>query len=225
MEDSAYHSLHAGRQSRATVLVLALVVTLSARAIPAWRALGLIWKNHLGGEATLSYELFHDLVLLILGLCLALSACRQSGLALGTLRRCWRGVLLVCGGPILITALVYPNLAERPFAEAGWSMWAVSPLAQDLVFIGFLYGQLELAFPGYVHPRIALSRALFLTSVFFALWHVPNLTGMSTSYVAFQVTYAAVGLIVIGLSRQWTGSIIYATFTHSAANAVAWAAG
>jgi len=162
MEDSTYHSLHAGRQSRATVLVLALVVTLSARAIPAWRALGLVWKNHLGGEATLSYELFHDLVLLILGLCLALSACRQSGLALGTLRRCWRGVLLVCGGPILITALVYPNLAERPFAEAGWSMWAVSPLAQDLVFIGFLYGRLELAFPGYVSSKPHFSSAVFL---------------------------------------------------------------
>lgn len=222
MENPADSSPQVERPSPATVLAIALVVTLSARAIPSWYSLGMIWKNQLGGAETLSYELFHDLVLLILGLCLALSAPRRSGLVLGAVRQRWRGLLLVCGGPMLICALVYPNLAERPFSDNGWTMWAVSPLAQDLVFIGFLYGQLELAFPGYVHSRIKLSRALLLTSAFFALWHVPNLAGMSSGYVGFQLTYTAGGLAMVGLSRQWTGSILYATITHSVVNAIAW---
>jgi len=132
-------------------------------------------------------------------------------------------VLLVCGAPILLTALVYPNLAERPFAGASWSLWAISPVAQDLVFIGLLYGFLDTAFPGDVLPRIPLRRALVLTALFFALWHVPNLSsGMSAGYVAFQLGYAAVGVIVVGLSRQWTGSILYGTLTHTAINAIAW---
>ncbi len=210
--------------SRATTLALSLVVTLAARAVPAWFVLRAIWRHELGGAANIRYEFFHDLVLLCLGLCLALSAPRRSGLTLGRLRGHVCGVLLVCGAPILLTALVYPNLAERPFAGASWSLWAVSPLAQDFVFLGFLYGFLDAAFPGTVHARLPLHRALVLTALFFALWHLPNLgSAMSPGYVAFQLGYTAVGLIVVGLSRQWTGSILYGVLTHTAINAIAWA--
>ena len=204
-------------------IALALVITLATRAIPDWYIPAKIWTDSFGHETYLPYPLFHTLVLLAIGLCLALSAPRRSGLQLGSLRAHWRGVLLVCGVPILLCALVYPNLPERPFAGAHWGMWAVSPLAQDLVFIGFLYGQLERVFPGCIHPRLALSWGLVLTSLFFALWHLPNLSStMSGAYVAFQMCYVVAGLVVIGLSRQWTGSILYATATHSAVNAIAW---
>jgi membrane protease YdiL (CAAX protease family) len=131
-------------------------------------------------------------------------------------------VLLVCGGPILITAVVYPNLPERPFVNADWTMWALTPLREDLLFAGFLYGQFALAFPGNVHRRVALNRSLALTAIFFALWHVANLgNGMSGAYVAFQVIYVGVGATVIGLSRQWTGSVYYGMITHAATNAIA----
>lgn len=213
---------HLKQTSRATWLAVALVVTLSARAIPNWNFLARVWKERLGGEDMLSYALFHDLVLLVLGACLALSSPRQSGLRLGALRDHWRGVLLVCGVPILLTAIVYPNLPSRPFAESNWSMWLISPLAQDLVFIGFLYGQLDRVFPSRVCERLPVSTALVLTALFFALWHVPNFEGMSVGYVTFQLIYTAAGLVVVGLSRQWTGSIAYATITHSAINLIAW---
>ena len=203
-------------------LAVALVITFAARAIPSWYLLGRFWQDQLGGEATLPYGRFHSLVLLALGGCLALSAPRASGLRIGTLRRHWRGVLLVCGVPIALTALVYPNLSERPFAGADWSMWAISPLAQDLVFMGFLYGQFERVCPGKVHRRLPPNRALLLTALFFALWHVPNLASMSVGYVAFQLAYTSTGLIVVGLSRQWTGSILYGTLVHSAVNLIAW---
>jgi membrane protease YdiL (CAAX protease family) len=209
--------------SRGTWLVLALVVTLAARAIPTWYVLERIWKHQLGGEARLSYALFHDLVLLTLGLGLALSAPSLSGLRVGAVREHWRGVLFVCSVPILLTAIVYPNLPERPFAERSWSMWAISPLAQDLVFMAFLYGQLERTFPGCVHPRMALSWALILTAMFFALWHVPDFfSDISGGYVAFQLIYTALGFVLVGLSRQWTRSVLYATITHAAVNAIVW---
>ena len=210
------------RASGATWLAVALVVTFAARAIPSWRALGEVWRDQLRGDAVMSYELFHDLVLLGLGACLALSAPRRSGLRIGAVRDHWRAVLLVCAVPVLATALVYPNLPERPFAGSSWSMWLISPLAQDLVFIGFLYGQLDRVFPGHVHPRVPVSRALVLTAAFFALWHVPNISGVSAGYLLFQLAYTSAGLIVAGLSRQWTGSIVYCTMVHSAVNLIAW---
>jgi hypothetical protein len=138
LEKAADHTPSVSGPSRGTWLVLALVVTLAARAIPTWDVLGRIWTHQLGGEVRLSYALFHDLVLLRLGLGLALSAPRLSGLRVGAVREHWWGVLLVCGGPILLTAMVYPNLPERPFAERSWSVWAISPLAQDFVFMAFL---------------------------------------------------------------------------------------
>lgn len=209
--------------SKVKWLVLALVITLAARAIPEWYFLGSFWHNVLGGEQAMPYELFRDLVLLILGALLALSAPRQSGLILGDIRKHWRGVLLVCGLPIVISAVVYPNLSERPFAESSWSMWAVSPLGQELVFTGFLYGQLERVFPGGFHPRVPQNRALVLAGVYFAIWHVPNFgLGMSSGYLVFQLCYVFLGAVIVGLSRQWTGSILYVAVTHSVINAIAW---
>ena len=92
--------------SKTTWLVIALVLTLSARAIPDWLFLARIWKYQLGGEETLSYALFHDLVLLALGTGLAVCSPRRSGLRIGTLRGHWRGLFVVCAAPILLTALV-----------------------------------------------------------------------------------------------------------------------
>ena len=214
--------VQASRASGATWLAVAFVVTIAARAVPSWRFLGEVWRDQLGGDSAISYELFTDLVLLGIGACLVVSAPRRSGLRIGAVRDHWRAVLLVCAVPVVATALVYPNLPERPFAGAGWSMWLVSPLAQDLVFIGFLYGQLDRVFPGYVHPRIRLNRALVLTAGFFALWHVPNISGVSTGYMLFQLAYTSVGLVVVGFSRQWTGSMVYCTIEHSAVNLIAW---
>jgi membrane protease YdiL (CAAX protease family) len=208
--------------SRTTVLAIAFVVTFAAHAIPQWPLLMRVWRE-LGGETRESYQVFCDLVMLCLGLILALTAPRRSGLVLGELGRRRRWVLIVAAAPILIAAVVYPNLPERPFGGQAWSMWANSPLAQNLVFAGFLYGQLDAAFPGFVHPRIRLTRAIVLTSMFFALWHVPNLASdMSVQYLLFQLAYTGLGSIVAGLPRQWTGSLIYGVVTHTCVNFIAW---
>ena len=38
----------------------------------------------------------------------------------------------------------------------------------------------------------------------------------------FQLGYTFIGCVLLGISRQWTGSIVYATVTHTAVNYIAW---
>ncbi len=208
---------------RGTALALALAATVIAIVAVQWE-----WPVRTLGPALrqvlpLRHATLHSLVLLALGLALTLPAPRRQGLRIGSIRAHWKGVLLVCGLPVLLAALVYPQLHERPFAGASAEMWLLSPLAQDLVFMGFVYGRLEVAFPAYVLPRLRVRRALLAGAVCFATWHLPNLlSSMSTGWLVFQLGYTAAGFVLTGLSRQWTGSIAYVTLSHMAVNFVAW---
>jgi membrane protease YdiL (CAAX protease family) len=87
--------------------------------------------------------------------------------------------------------------------------------------MGVIYGVLEPHFTRFVHPRVRIRWALPVGAAFFALWHVPNVFALSIGYTAFQLTYVFVGFVLTGLSRQWTGSMLYATLTHSAVNWIA----
>jgi len=203
-------------------LVLALVFTICVSLFPRWRVFEQAWARDWMGLKALPWIWYVDLLFLAAGLALALSAPRSSGLRVGAIGAHWKKVLLVCGGSVLVVAAVYPQLPIRPFGGASASMWLLSPAAQELLFLGYLYGRLERAFPGYVHATIPLAKALVITMFFFALWHVPNFFGMPAGYVAFQLFYVGILGIIPGLSRQWTGSIYYALVTHSAINFIAW---
>ena len=97
----------------------------------------------------------------------------------------------------------------------------ISPLAQDLLFPGFLYGWLVHAFPQRL-GRLPWNVAMLLTAALFALWHVPNFgRGMSIGFVCFQLAYTGLGALVIGMARVWTGSVWYGLITHCANNAIA----
>jgi membrane protease YdiL (CAAX protease family) len=202
--------------------VLALVLTISAQVFPRWRVFEQMWVQDVLGLRGLSWHWYASLVFLGFGLLLTLPTRERSGLRIGSIRAHWRGVLLVCGGSVLATALVYPQLPVRPWGDQPATMWLVSPLAQSLIFIGYLYGRLERAFPGPVHPRIPVARALLLTVTFFGFWHLPNGFSMPAGYFVFQLFYTSALAVVPGLSRQWTGSILYAVLTHSAINFIAW---
>jgi membrane protease YdiL (CAAX protease family) len=204
-------------------IAVALALTLGAMTVPGSRTLGRLWSEDFLGLRSVPLPVVGSFALLAFGLLLSLPTRERSGLRVGSIREHGRRVLLVCGLPPLLTALVYPNLPVRPFSGAYFTMWLVSPLAQTTVFLGFLYGYLEPRFPGYVHPRVPVRWALALTMLLFALWHVPNFLGMAPGYVWFQLFYTGVLGIVPALSRQWTGSIWYAALCHSAVNFVAWA--
>lgn len=203
-------------------LALALVLTITISLFPRWRVFEQAWVQDFAGLKSLSWPWYVSILFVVAGLLLVLPTRERSGLCVGSIREHWRGVLLVCGGAVLATALVYPQLPVRPWADASATMWTLSPVGQQLIFMGYLYGRLEQSFPGYVHPRIPLARALVLTSCFFALWHLPNFFSLPFGYVLFQLFYTSVLAIIPGLSRQWTSSIYYAVLTHAAVNFIAW---
>lgn len=170
----------------------------------------------------LGMENYWYLLSLLFGLVLALTAPRRSGLCLGELRPHLRGVLIACGLPVVLVAIIYPLLPMHPFAGSSIGLWLISPLAQDLVFIGYLYGRFESLFPDYVHPRIHVRQALVVAALFFSAWHLPNFSTIPSGFVLFQLCYTFSIFVVAGLSRQWTGSILYFTLCHMAINFVAW---
>ncbi|MCO6439189.1 MAG: CPBP family intramembrane metalloprotease [Phycisphaerae bacterium] len=101
-------------------------------------------------------------------------------------------------------------------------MWLISPLAQDLLFAGYIYGLFDTVFAGYAHSRVRIRWAVLITAAYFGLWHVPNFAGMDTGYVLFQLLYTTVGGAWILLARQYTGSILPGVLTHMACNFIGW---
>jgi membrane protease YdiL (CAAX protease family) len=211
--------------TRSEALALALVLTISAAAVPNWWLVFEVWDTCFDADFVIPRDYAPDFALLLLGLPLAIAAPRRAGLRFGDIARHWPKVIVVCGIPLLLTALVYPRLAERPFAGMPASMWLISPPAQDLLFMGVIYGCLEPHFGHYVHPRLPIRRVLPLGGLFFAAWHLPWIfNGASPGYVAFMCAYTFLGYTVVGLCRQWTGSVLYVTAAHVAGNYIAWAA-
>ena len=203
-------------------LVLALVLTIMLSVLPRWRVFEQAWLRDFAGLKQLPWQWYASILFVAAALLLSLTAPHRSGLRTGRIREHWRGVLLVCGGTVLATALVYPQLPVRPWGDASVTMWTLSPVAQELLFFGYIYGRLDTSFPGYVHRRVPIARALLLTAMYFALWHTPNFLSLPAGYVVFQLFYTGVLSIVPGLARQWTGSIYYGILTHVSVNFVAW---
>lgn len=204
-------------------LLCGTLLTITYLAIPSW-ALQLTWKlfpKDMRTEACARW--YWELLSLGFALLLTLGSWRRSGLRIGNIRQHWRGTVLVCGIPIALTAIIYPLLPERPFSDQGIQMWLTSPWHQDMVFAGFLYGRFAQVTPSYIHSKIRIRWALVLAAVFFALHHLPNLLSISAGYVAFQLAYTFLGMLLVGLARQWTGSILYGAITHMAVNCIAWA--
>lgn len=204
--------------------MLALILTITLGMLPRWRVFAQAWSRDVGGLRVLPWDWYAGILILAAALLLALAAPQRSGLRVGAIREHWRGVLLVCGGAVLGTALVYPQLPVRPWGNASITMWTISPIAQQLLFFGYIYGRLDMSFPGHVHTRVPLARALVLTAAFFAAWHLPNFFTLPFGYVLFQVFYTGVLGIIPGLARQWTGSILYGVLAHAGVNFVAWRA-
>jgi membrane protease YdiL (CAAX protease family) len=203
-------------------LALALVLTIAVSVLPRWRVFEQAWARDFAGLRSLPWEWYVSIVFVAPALLLALSTPQRSGLRMGSIREHWRGVMLVCGGTVLAAALVYPQLPVRPWGNAAIAMWTLSPLAQQLFFFGYIYGRLDATFPGHVHVRVPVARALLLTTMYFALWHTPNFFTLPFGYVVFQLFYTGVLAIVPGLARQWTGSVYYGVLAHAGVNFIAW---
>ncbi|MFQ5411104.1 MAG: lysostaphin resistance A-like protein [Phycisphaerae bacterium] len=213
------------RLNKAEVLLLAFILTIAFHGILFWlvyRVMGArTLYDRLGPQ---SFANLWDGLSALMPLLLCLGAPSRSGLRLGTWKSSVWKVLAVCGMAVILTGIIYP-LTSKPFTGGhthSVGMWLISPAAQDLLFTGYLYGLLNMTFPGRIRKSIPINKAVFLTAGFFALWHVPNFMGIKAEYVAFQLTYTFVGGAWVLLARQWTGSVLPGLATHMAVNHVAW---
>jgi len=210
--------------TRAEALSLATALTILAIVLP-WSTLVLeLYTQFFNKVPWLEghQSRFADLYLILVGLMLTLPVPRESGLRIGNIREHWKGVLLLTAGPVLLCALVYPRLPEQPFRNSDVSIWLTSPLAQDLMFGGVIYRILRPHFSSYIHPRVKMEWVLPVGGLFFAGWHAQNFVSFSREYVLFQMLYTWAAFTFVGLTRQWTGSILYVNLAHMAGNFVPW---
>jgi hypothetical protein len=207
---------------RLEALALAAGLTVLAATLPTSDPVHQLYDAHFRDVPGLNRYRFADLVLITMGLVLTVPNPGTSGLRIGRIREHWKGVLVLTAGPVVLTAAVYPNLPERPFAGSDLSIWLTSPLAQDLFFGGVIYRLLRPHFASRVHPCLPFEWALPVGGLFFAGWHLQNLAYFSHQYVLFQLLYTWAGYTLIGLTRQWTGSLLYITLAHMAGNFVVW---
>lgn len=166
-----------------------------------------------------SWAIPDDSWALVYSVALVLAA-RSPLRLVGELRPHARRVAFVCAVPVVLALIVVP-LTDRPFQGQRIGLWLVSPLAQELLFLGFVFGLLVPRWPSNRTWRP--TPALVVTAVLFSCWHLPNLRSLPVGYVVFQLAYTLVGMLWTGLTRQWTGSILYSTATHMAVNFIAWA--
>lgn len=161
-------------------------------------------------------------VRLALPLLLALSCPRRSGLILGDFKSHWRKVLLLTVG-LLPFAFIARYLSEgsNPFPNENlvWTA-AIIPFREELFFSGFLYGFLKIAFPGSIKIGVRFDHALLLTALLFSMHHLINFGLIPSSWLIFQLFYTFAHMAIIGLTRQWTGSILYIWFFHAAGNLI-----
>lgn len=206
----------------AEALCLALIITAAASAIPGWNDVVYMWRHNVAGLGNFQWPTIRHALQLALALVLVLPTWRRSGLHFGSVRGQWRRVVVVCGLPPLATLIVYPISPRRVIHDPLITGWLISPAAQEMIFLGYIYGMLRPHFADYVHPKVPIERALILTTLLFGLWHLPNLGQWPVWLVAVQFVYTGILSIVPALSRQWTGSIIYVIVSHSLVNFIPW---
>jgi membrane protease YdiL (CAAX protease family) len=210
---------HEHSDRRIDALTYALGLTIGAVTLQHPSALVSVWQQHYASTGRITYATFTSTLVLAFALLIALPTARRSGLTFGSIRHCVGRTTAVTCLPILLAIVVYPRLPEQPFLGSPIAFWTISPIGQDLFFLGAIFGQLDRFFYAHVHRYIPVSRSLVITAVLFACWHLPNIASMmSPSYFVFQLGYTFCGYVLLGLSRQWTGSVLYATASHCAVN-------
>lgn len=212
------------KTKKTDTLLLVLVLVAAHHAVTYW----LFWSMFRGPAHFVyrnygphAYDNFYDGLSVLTPLLLCIGSPRQHGLRIGDwITHRWK-LLGVTLGPV-IAVFVCSRYTSQPFAEGRIGSWLISPAAQDMLFAGYIYTLLASAFPGPAARRLGVGKAVFLTAAFFSLWHVPNFTGMSAPFVAFQLLYTFLFGLCSFSARQWTGSIVPGLLSHMACNLLAW---
>ena len=204
------------------LILLCAVLVLAHHAIPYWVVTQFFDARSLFEQIGRDgWQLLMHGAQGIMPLLLCLTCIRRSGLVLGTWRKQLGLVVLVVSIPIVLTAIIYP-LTSTPFSNSSISTWLISPIMQDLLFSGYLYGLLRGRFAKMPVSKLPINTAMLITAMLFAFWHVPNFHGMAAAYVSFQLLYTFIGLVWALIAREITGSIIPVVVIHMCVNYLAW---
>lgn len=156
----------------------------------------------------------------VLGLALTVWAPGAFGLRWGRTRSEVRTVALYAVAMIGVCAVVM-LFVRTPFYGGCVAIYVVVPLAEELLFRGFLFASTEQAFPRRLSGfGRSISVATILTAVAFSAWHLGGLT-MPQGFIWFQLVYTFVAGFLWGILRERTGSIWSGWLIHAAINACA----
>ncbi|MCA9057818.1 MAG: CPBP family intramembrane metalloprotease [Planctomycetaceae bacterium] len=217
------------RLSRPEAVLVAIAITLAFVAIPEWlsgvtgrwctRAFQRLFATDSGNEF---WGFLYHFWALCLGLLLVGGSPRKYGLCRGNLRPHRGRVMAMIGLPLTVATIGCQFIPLPEWMGQNMALWMISPLAQDLVFGGFIYVLIESVFPGDLHQRLPIRRTVVISGIFFSLHHLPNVLYSPVWFVLLQLCYTYLGYLMMGLVRQWTGSLLYVTFTHSLGNLIGW---
>ncbi len=163
-----------------------------------------------------------DVAFLVFGILLVAGHLQRSGISFGTTTH-RRKALAVCAVVIGSTLTYRFGLNGDDFDNwnTTWSIWAISPIAQELVFSGFILGLLNDHFPRWWHRSVPVTTGVAISTVLFAMWHfIPDFAfaHRDLDYVAFRIAYTGGGWVLYAMTRLWTGTILYAIVMHITVN-------
>jgi hypothetical protein len=162
-----------------------------------------------------------SLLKLIFAFLLCLFTFQSSGLTFGGKagwRRHWLAVFFFFVLPLVLCAILYPLLGGKPAPGHGklLAFWLVTPVAEQLLFSGFIYGQMQAVF-GKPSQAVAgaFSAAPIVTAFLFALYFWPELrnaneSGSALLHMILAFIYSA---WILNL-RRWTASVWLCVLNH-----------
>jgi membrane protease YdiL (CAAX protease family) len=202
---------------------LALIVTFGLAALPIY------WTTRLWGfDGLVGPRNAHAYMLLVAGIALTCYNPGAFGVALGRHKRAWWLYALGFGFLIVYVPafkLIDPFYQPRP----GWiGLFTIGPLAEELIFRGFLFAVLvDLAGKRY-NPKKLLTAPVIWSGVLFGLWHLGPLYRAAIEGVTADLWQVPVRVVVTGLGglylaalREKTGSILGPTLLHMLFNLLA----
>jgi membrane protease YdiL (CAAX protease family) len=123
-------------------------------------------------------------------------------------------------------SLVYPILnsfmdIETPAVEMGFAIWTITPVAEEILFRGFLYALLLRLF-GLTHesPWEQTFPVLVVGALWFSLWHVspPAIQKYGWKIIGPQAILTFGAGILFNSLRFWTRSVWLLIPVHAAGN-------
>lgn len=177
------------------------------------------WRHTAGLFEALDRTWSYGLSLTLLGVAMTIWSPRVFGL---TWSQTWRERRLVArvGGAMFLIAAIGMLFIRVPFFGQSAAFFLCIPLAEELLFRGFVFAALDDAFPRRLTiARFRFAAATLLSSVAFGLWHLGGLQWPSDGFTVFQVTYTTIAGFLFALMRERTGSLIAPWIVHALVNA------